>query len=222
MAFAFTDYGFNCWFYAVICSISTCNLASVFAVNSTLEAHLNNTNNYTINKTNIYESSTVGNENATEQAVLQPKTKEQTLAIMIASIVVAIAIVIFICVAYKFHVIQLDAAKRAAVDEIVACSYPSPCMSRTPRSESQVQNLLRADTNTEPDNDPDPGTSASTARRKCKPSPSPPLLSTHNSFIVKTGSICNSLSDEDVFINDSPQYPPTRRNKDKLQACSSI
>lgn len=144
--------------------------------------------------------------NVSESALVSGKSKESTSAIIIASVTVAVAVVVFICVLYKFHVIQLNAKQREFADQLVACSYPSPCLSRTPRrSDSQATSLLQAG---QPKSDADHVTfqTSGSGHTGSLRSPSPSMLSP-TSLGSKRGSRCStwsSLSDQEVFLSISP------------------
>lgn len=130
------------------------------------------------------------------------QAKDQTSAITIASVAVLIAIVIFICVLYKFHAHQLVKRKRVAMEEIIVCGDRSPCLTSARRHSDSLLRTSQAQTTV------DHVTGISSGRRKSLCTPTPPLLSPPVSRSSKRGSRCSTwsnLSEQDVFGNSAPR-----------------
>lgn len=146
------------------------------------------------------ENATQSVINITDDDSASEGTKGQTLTITIASLAVTVAIVIFICVAYKFHAIQLDAKKKEIANQLMGCRYPSQCLDESPQCPEFPKDNLQ------PDGDQTLPVCSGT--RKSLRTLTPPLLSPPPSLGSKRGSRCSTwsnLSDQDVFVGPVPR-----------------
>lgn len=183
-------------------------------LNSTSEGLLNGSVTFNTNENKNLENkngtANLGTDSVNNTYFTPPHSRGQSLTITVASLAVAIAIAIFIVVAYKFHVLQLDAKRKEFAEQLKGCTYPSPCLSCSPRrSDSQNAKLLRI---SQSQSEPDHVTSLTSGRRKSLRTPTPPLLSPPTSLGSKRGSRCStwsSLSDQDVLGTSSPRRHST-------------
>lgn len=141
------------------------------------------------------------NVTATEKRIAtttrSPYERKLPLPIMIASPAVAVGIIIFICVAYKAHTIQLNAQAKDLALQIAAEQCSSPCMPCSPYN--NTQELLQ------------PSHSDSDllgARRKSLRTPSPTLLAPPPGLGSHRGSTWSALSDQEI-VSHSPRRHST-------------
>ena len=130
---------------------------------------------------------------------------DQTLTITIASLAVSVAIVIFICVAYKFHALQLDAKKKEIAHQLLTCQYPSQCLTGSPGpSDAHKDSMLPVSSQSQSDSE----TATPSGRRKSSRTQTSPLLSAPLSLSSKRGSRCStwsSSSDHDTCTSSAPR-----------------
>lgn len=142
--------------------------------------------------------------NTTDDDLTSGGSREQTLTITVASLAVMVAIVVFICVAYKFHALQLDAKRKEVTRQLMGCRYPSQCLVGPPHCPDSPKDSIVTGTQPQPDIEQ----TVSSTRRKGVRTPTPPLLSPPPSLGSKRGSRCSTwsnLSDQDVFAGPAPR-----------------
>lgn len=159
------------------------------------------------NTTGLNESEV--NVTATEKRIATttraPMERKLPIPIMIASPAVAVGIVIFICVAYKAHTMQLNAQAKDLALQVAAEQCSSPCM---PCSPSQNTQTLLPPSHSMNSNSPSHSNSDLLgARRKSLRTPSPTLLAPPD-LGSHRGSTWSALSDQEI-VSHSPRRHST-------------
>ena len=181
-----------------------------------ITAYVNTTNaaqtsslNYSLIKTlnygNLSEHYMTGIENKTESELDHSDGTKLPSTILITSPAVAVGIFIFICIAYKWHTVQLDSQAKELAAQMGSAHFPSPCIPCSPCHNSHrllpPSDSININSSCLSESDL-PGTRRKSLRT---PSPillSPPRLGSHR------GSSWSALSDQEV-ISHSPRRHST-------------
>ena len=191
----------------------------VLAQNTTISTYGSVSENVIVFTNSSALNTTVATSNMTDtQAVTGNEKEDNVFAIIFASSTVLIAVVVFIVVAYKFHVIQLNEKQQEFADQLMACNYPSPCLSRPPRrSDSQASSLLQTPTN-QPRSDSDYVLCPTSSREDHVRAPGTPTFISPGSdgLDMHRVSICSSISDDEVFLSGSPRREKCNKSTSKV------
>lgn len=150
------------------------------------------------------ENTTISEGNFTRNIHTTPSRSDLPLPIIIASPAVAIGIVIFICVAYKWHTHQLDTQAKELAEQMAA-NCPSPCMPCSPCH--NTHRLLPPSPSISPVSPSHSDADLIGTRRKSMLSSSPSTLSPPG-FGNKRGSSWSALSDQEL-LSHSPRRHST-------------